>query len=58
MAAGDRLKFRFCGAVVDWWNWGRRQENYTEAHVYLPHFTMGPVLQTPLSSTMKSDVCP
>lgn len=58
IAAGDRFKFQFCGAEVDWWDWGSREEDHAETYVYLPCFIMGPVLQTPPSSATTSDVCP
>ncbi|KAF2724442.1 hypothetical protein K431DRAFT_333354 [Polychaeton citri CBS 116435] len=38
--AGDRFKYVIKGAVVDWWNWGMKEDN-KEMTVKLPCFIVG-----------------
>jgi hypothetical protein len=57
LRAGSKLQFVFCGAEIDWWDWGS-MEDHTDTHVWLTNNIWGPVLQEPGSADVTSDTCP
>ncbi|RDW66584.1 hypothetical protein BP6252_10219 [Coleophoma cylindrospora] len=43
VAVGDVFRFRWTGGMVDWWDWGSREEEHAQTVVKLPCWIMGKV---------------